>query len=76
VVRLYDRPDLNDWSTVRIPVTLVVNQGNKVAHPQSSIDVAERLRNAKLVELGREDHFDVYHRPGEVAELIRSGIGA
>jgi len=76
VVRLYDRPDLNDWSAVRVPVTLVVNQGNQVAHPQSSLDVAERLTNAKVVKLVREDHFDVYHQPAEVAELIRAGIGA
>jgi len=71
VQRLYSRPDLHDWSSIRVPISLVVNQHNPVAHPDSSRDVAQRMPNARVVQIEGNDHFNVFHQPEVLADTLQ-----
>ncbi|MFC1643310.1 alpha/beta fold hydrolase, partial [Myxococcota bacterium] len=70
VTRLYSRPELQDWSAIRVPFNLFVNEGNSIAHPKSSDDLARKVPHAVVERIAGNDHFNVYHQPDLIAERL------
>jgi pimeloyl-ACP methyl ester carboxylesterase len=61
ITRTLDEPTHTWAEGVKAPVLVVSGARDRVSHPGASLEIARRIKDARLVMLEEGDHYSMYH---------------